>query len=65
MIKKPRLTLQLILGAALLTTVITTGCNGDAKKDAPKDSTATKMAPVDTVKMKMDTAATRPVQTPN
>ncbi len=67
MIKKPRLTLQIILGAALLTTIITTGCNsGDDKKASTKDSAATKMMPADSSKMKgMDTASTRPVQTPN
>jgi hypothetical protein len=66
MIKKPRLTLQLILGAMLLTSMVAISCNNSGdKKDAPNDSvkTQTTVVPPDTTKM--DTAKPRPVQTPN
>ena len=64
-IKKPRLTL-FILGAAMLTTIATTGCAGkDDKKEPAKDSATVKPAAPDTSAKKMDTASTRPIVTPN
>ncbi len=63
LIRKSKTTLQFILGAILLVTVVSSACNNNNdKKDVTKDSVSvTKMAPDTT---KRDTMKTRPVVNP-
>lgn len=71
MIRKSSLTaFKTIMGGILFASVIAIGCNssGDEKKEStPADSSTTAPAPAaaDTGAAKMDTAATKPVVTPN
>jgi len=70
MIRKSSSTvLKAILGVVLFASFMTAGCNsgGEEKKEPPADSTSTPAAAptTDTSAKKMDTAATKPVVTPN
>jgi hypothetical protein len=66
--KSSSIALKAVLGI-LFASFITIGCNssGEDKKETPADSTTAPVAApaTDTSAQKMDTAATKPVVTPN